>query len=260
MGIEVIWVRWQAKFLNFRNFGARPSGRLPLRPGREPINSEWSTDVRFGAHNGLKSDIAPCPKSAMNGLMHCSKSGLLVRRHSCAPLNLAFRLPHVSAVATDICTHRQRTFALHCFRFCFLLASGSPESHTFFSSATTRRSKCSRGLVLIASSKPINICQMRAIQVSRLVNWVFSFIMCSMFDLLPRGHPPDRNQGIRKPTFLRLFSMPPKVPIAVRAGSAKTTDLDVMTNLQYLAPNRLRARCAHTCANPPSTNSSAPAT
>ena len=192
--------------------------------------------------------------------MHCSKSGLLVRRHSCAPLNLAFRLPHVLAVATDICTHRQRTFALHCFRFCFLLASGSPESHTFFSSATTRRSKCSRGLVLIASSKPINICQMRAIQVSRLVNWVFSFIMCSMFDLLPRGHPPDRNQGIRKPTFLRLFSMPPKVPIAVRTGSAKATDLDVMTNLQYLAPNRLRARCAHTCANPPSTNSSAPAT
>ena len=59
MGIEVIWVRWQAKFLNFRTFVARPSGRLPLRPGREPINSEWSTDVRFGAHNGLKSDIAP---------------------------------------------------------------------------------------------------------------------------------------------------------------------------------------------------------
>jgi hypothetical protein len=95
--------------------------------------------------------------------------------------------------------------ALHCFGFCFLLASGSPESHTFFSSATTRRSKCSRGLVLIASSKSINICQMRAIQVSRLVNWVFSFIMCSMFDLLPRGHPPDRNHAIRKPTFLRLF-------------------------------------------------------
>jgi hypothetical protein len=142
---------------------------------------------------------------AINGLMHCSKSDLLVRRHSWDPLNLAFRLPHVLAVATDVCAHRQRTFALHCFRFCFLLASGSPESHTFFSSATTRRSKCSRGLVLIASSKSINICQMRAIQVSRLVNWVFSFIMCSMFDLLPRGHPPDRNHGIRKPTFLRLF-------------------------------------------------------
>jgi hypothetical protein len=24
-------------------------------------------DVRFGAHNGLKSDIAPCPKSAKGG-------------------------------------------------------------------------------------------------------------------------------------------------------------------------------------------------
>jgi hypothetical protein len=28
------------------------------------INLEWSADVRFGAHNGLKPDIAPCPKSA----------------------------------------------------------------------------------------------------------------------------------------------------------------------------------------------------
>jgi hypothetical protein len=26
--------------------------------GREPTNSEWSVDVRFGAHSGLKSDIA----------------------------------------------------------------------------------------------------------------------------------------------------------------------------------------------------------
>jgi hypothetical protein len=26
--------------------------------GREPINLEWSADVRFGAHTGLKSDIA----------------------------------------------------------------------------------------------------------------------------------------------------------------------------------------------------------
>jgi hypothetical protein len=42
-----------------------PPPRVHL--GREPINLEWSADVRFGAHNGLKSDIAPCPKSAMNG-------------------------------------------------------------------------------------------------------------------------------------------------------------------------------------------------
>jgi hypothetical protein len=34
-------------------------------PGREPINSEWLADVRFGAHSGLKSDIAPCPLCAL---------------------------------------------------------------------------------------------------------------------------------------------------------------------------------------------------
>jgi hypothetical protein len=32
------------------------------QPGREPINSVWSADVRFGAQNRLKSDIAPGPK------------------------------------------------------------------------------------------------------------------------------------------------------------------------------------------------------
>jgi hypothetical protein len=32
--------------------------------GREPINSEWSADVRFGAHSGFKSDITALPKSA----------------------------------------------------------------------------------------------------------------------------------------------------------------------------------------------------
>jgi hypothetical protein len=41
--------------------------------GREPTNSEWSVDVRFGAHSGLKSDIAPCPKCASFRLMHRSK-------------------------------------------------------------------------------------------------------------------------------------------------------------------------------------------
>src|SRR6202011_673865 len=35
--------------------------------GREPINSEWSADVRFGAHSGLKSDIAALPKCANIG-------------------------------------------------------------------------------------------------------------------------------------------------------------------------------------------------
>ena len=46
-----------------------PPPRVHL--GREPINLEWSADVRFGAHNGLKSDIAPCPKSAINRHAQC---------------------------------------------------------------------------------------------------------------------------------------------------------------------------------------------
>jgi hypothetical protein len=33
-------------------------------PGREAINLEASADVRFDAHNGLKSDIERRPKSA----------------------------------------------------------------------------------------------------------------------------------------------------------------------------------------------------
>src|ERR1700731_2004689 len=36
-------------------------------------NRRIERDVRFRAHNGLNSDIAPRPKSASNGLMHRSK-------------------------------------------------------------------------------------------------------------------------------------------------------------------------------------------
>jgi hypothetical protein len=32
-------------------------------------------DVGFGADNGRKSDVDPCPKIATNGLMRCSKIG-----------------------------------------------------------------------------------------------------------------------------------------------------------------------------------------
>jgi len=39
----------------------------PMLLGREPINSKWSTDVRFGAHSGLKSDTTVVPKSANIG-------------------------------------------------------------------------------------------------------------------------------------------------------------------------------------------------
>ena len=35
--------------------------------------SGLTRDIRFGAYNGLKSDISPCPRSAMNGLMHRNK-------------------------------------------------------------------------------------------------------------------------------------------------------------------------------------------
>ena len=37
---------------------------ISIKLGREPIDSERSVDVRFGAHSGLSSDIAPGPKSA----------------------------------------------------------------------------------------------------------------------------------------------------------------------------------------------------
>src|SRR5258706_14071571 len=33
-------------------------------PGREPANSKRSTDVCFGAHSGLKSDVTALPKCA----------------------------------------------------------------------------------------------------------------------------------------------------------------------------------------------------
>jgi hypothetical protein len=35
-----------------------------VEPRLEPINSEWTADIRFGAHFGLKSDITAFPKSA----------------------------------------------------------------------------------------------------------------------------------------------------------------------------------------------------
>jgi hypothetical protein len=39
-----------------------PAKRMSL--GREPIKPEALANVRFGTHNGHKSDIAACPKSA----------------------------------------------------------------------------------------------------------------------------------------------------------------------------------------------------
>src|ERR1700723_850806 len=46
-----------------RRLAARMA-RAPEAVAREAINSACSADVRLGAHHGLRSDIAPCPKSA----------------------------------------------------------------------------------------------------------------------------------------------------------------------------------------------------
>jgi hypothetical protein len=40
----------------------------------QPDLPPFDRHVRFAALNGLKSDIAPCPKSAMNRLMRRSKA------------------------------------------------------------------------------------------------------------------------------------------------------------------------------------------
>jgi hypothetical protein len=53
--------------------GLGQSRRMPRRPWRESINQNWSTNVRFEAHDGLRRDIAPRPKSATSG---CSDAWL----------------------------------------------------------------------------------------------------------------------------------------------------------------------------------------
>ena len=49
--------------------------------GREPINSDWSADVCFEAHYGLKPDIAPCPKSARNHEVPQSRANRSSAKH-----------------------------------------------------------------------------------------------------------------------------------------------------------------------------------
>ena len=82
------------------------------------------------------------------------------------------------------------------------------------------------GTVLIASSKSPNICQMRAIQVSRFVNRIFSCIVASMFALacfravtLRTATAPTKRQAIHSETLLP----PPRVlhrPAPVRHAKA----------------------------------------
>src|SRR5262249_26744312 len=149
-------------------------------------------------------------------------------RHSCEPLNFSL-CRAVLAVATDICAQHQRTFSFQCFvlgGFWFLFASGSLEPRTFCSSATTRRSRCSRGLVLIVSSKSLSICQMLAIQPSRFVNRILSCIVTSVFALacfrtvtLRTATAPPKRQAIHSETL----SPPPRVlyrPAPVRHAKA----------------------------------------
>jgi hypothetical protein len=46
-------------------------------PGREPVNSESSADVRFVEHSGLDSDIARGPRRAASDLIHHSNGGFV---------------------------------------------------------------------------------------------------------------------------------------------------------------------------------------
>jgi hypothetical protein len=50
--------------------------RLPHAKPPKPRRRRALADVRFNAHYGLKSDIAPCPRSAIFGLMRRSKRHL----------------------------------------------------------------------------------------------------------------------------------------------------------------------------------------
>jgi hypothetical protein len=54
--------------------------------GREPTKPEGLANVCFGAHNGIKSDIAPCPKCAKFG------SDAFTRSAPCHLLRL-FKMP-----------------------------------------------------------------------------------------------------------------------------------------------------------------------
>src|SRR5258707_8000397 len=76
----------------FRKFESQKCLRPPLReddrennsahswlvhvftqPGSKAALTAPKSNFRFTPESGLRSDIAPCPKSANNGLMHCGK-------------------------------------------------------------------------------------------------------------------------------------------------------------------------------------------
>src|ERR1700730_4898621 len=61
-----------------------------LHLGREPVNPEWSADVRFGAHSGLKSDITAFPKSASSPRSRQSQSA---RTKFAIPFSVLLSIP-----------------------------------------------------------------------------------------------------------------------------------------------------------------------
>jgi hypothetical protein len=81
--------RFQAKWTPVRVKKTRQIKNLEPRfdsietekaPGCDSINSGRSADVRFVARNGLKSDIAPYPKSANSGLNRKMASAYSITR------------------------------------------------------------------------------------------------------------------------------------------------------------------------------------
>jgi hypothetical protein len=61
---------------------------------------EWSADVRFGAHNGIKSDIAPCPKSAKR------------RHHATGILRSSARIRPLKLPQKPFCMSRCRLYSI----------------------------------------------------------------------------------------------------------------------------------------------------
>jgi len=64
------------------------SATIVYKRGREPINSEWSANVRFGAHSGLKSGRPMAPLSSDESVFALHASADLPCLHS-APLGFA---------------------------------------------------------------------------------------------------------------------------------------------------------------------------
>ena len=116
------------------------------------------------------------------------------------------RHPRTLFSTRDICAHRQRTFVLHCFRFWFLLASGPPAPHFLlkchYPTLQMFLRTCADCFVQIDQHLPD---ASHPGVPSRYLGILVHHVLHVCSGLLQRGHSPDRNHGIRKPTFRRLF-------------------------------------------------------